>query len=90
MAMHLWNEPAMGERTEDVISSFYINVLCFPKGSSTPRETANVFGCVIQCVVLSHLGVFPFTGPKLETISKLLVALKCPHYKFLCSKIRWE
>lgn len=32
----------------------------------------------------------PFHKPKLETISKLPVALKCPHYKFLCWKIRQE
>lgn len=77
----------MGERIQEVISSFYMNVLGFPKGFSTPREKANVFGCVIR---LSDLGVLPFTGPKLETISKMLVALKRPRYKFLYSKIQWE
>lgn len=86
VAVYMWNEPGVGECTEVVISNFHINVLGFPKGTSSPRETADVFGCVIPCLVLSDLGVFPFTGPKLESISKLLVALKCPHYKFLVGK----
>lgn len=34
----MWNEPDVGEHIEDVISSFYINVLGFPKDTSTPRE----------------------------------------------------
>lgn len=77
----------MGENLEDVISSFYINVFSFPKGTSIAREKTDVFGHVVH---ISDLGVFPFTGPKLETISKLLVALKCPHFKLLSSKLRWE
>jgi len=88
--MYVRNEPAVGDCTEDAISNFHVNVLGFPKETSTPRETANAFGCVVQSLVLSDLGIFPFTGPKLATICKLLVALKCPGDKFLCWQLRWE
>lgn len=74
--LELCNEPGMGEHMEDAVSSSEINVPGFPEGTPTPAETADAFGCV-KC--LSDLGVFPFTGPKLGNISKLLVALKCPH-----------
>lgn len=74
--LELCNEPGMGEHVEDVVSSSEINVPGFPEGTLTPTETADASGCV-KC--LSDLGVFPFTGPKLGNISKLLVALKCPH-----------
>lgn len=77
MAVGMWSEPDRGEHAEDGISSVYMSVLGFPKGTSTPRETANVFGCVIH---LSDLDVFHFTGPKLETVSKLVMASKCPHH----------
>lgn len=74
--LELCSEPGMGEHMEDVVSSSEINVPGFPEGTLTPAETADAFGCV-KC--LSDLGVFPFTGPELGNISKLLVALKCPH-----------
>lgn len=73
--VEFWNEPDVEEHMEDVVSSSEINVPGFPEGTLTPGETADVFGCVMH---LSDLGVFPFTGPKLRNISKLLVALKCP------------
>lgn len=74
--LDLCNGPGMDEHMEDVVSSSEINVLGFPEGTLSPTETADAFGCV-EC--LSDLGVFPFTGPKLGNISKLLAALKCPH-----------
>lgn len=77
MHVELWNGPDMGEHMEDVVSSSEINVPGFPEGTLIPTETPDVFGCV-KC--FNDLGVFPLTGPKLENISKLLVALKCPHF----------